>query len=656
LPETVLHRGSEEPEAERMRLCAGPLTMVFEPDTAFLRYVRLGDQEILRGVYAAVRDRNWGTVAPKVSNLQVEDSGDAFRLTFDVECKEREIDFSWTGEVVGAAPGTVTFSMEGVARSTFLRNRIGLCVLHPIRECKGRSCVVEHVDGALERGSFPRLISPHQPFKEMRAISHEVVPGLSAEVRLEGDIFEMEDQRNWTDASYKTYCTPLEFPFPVEVTEGAIVAQSVSLTLNGEVPENVSRTGGTEVAFVVGDAPPVRLPRIGVGTASHGRPLTQGELERLRVLSLAHLRVDLYPSEPDCGRVLERAAADAARLGVALEAALFLSDAIDDELSTLVRDLKRIGPQVARWLIFREGGMLAPQDLVRLAREHLSHYAPGVKFGTGTDAFFAELNRERLVAGFAGEADLVCYSVTPQVHASDDASMVETLQAQVEAVESARRFAGDLAVVVTPVTLKPRFNPNATGSEPEPEPSELPPQVDPRQASLFAAAWTLGSIKYLSESAIHAATYYETTGWRGVMGTESGTPFPERFNSIAGAVFPLYHVLADVGEFAGGSVIPSHSSDPLRVDGMTLRKEGRNRTLLANLSSRPQTVQLGHPGSVERLKVKRLDASNAEKAMCSPEAFRAAPGALMQTLDGRLELVLLPYSLARLDWDEVAHG
>jgi hypothetical protein len=655
LAEAVLHRGTEEPETERISLRAGPLSMVFEPGAALLRHIRLGDREILRGVYATVRDRNWGTVAPKVSNLRVEDSGGAFRLAFDAECKEREIDFFWTGEIVGAAGGTVTYSMEGVARSTFLRNRIGLCVLHPIRECKGRACAVEHVDGASERGAFPRLISPDQPFKEMREISHEVVPGLLAEVRLEGDVFEMEDQRNWTDASFKTYCTPLELPFPVKVAEGATVVQSVSLALNGEVPESRPRTGAREVAFVVGDAPPVELPRIGLGAASHGQPLSQGELGRLRALNLAHLRVDLYPSEPGCARALARAAADAGGLGAALEAALFISGAAEDELGMLAGEMKRTGPRVARWLIFREGA-LAPNSLVRLARERLSRYTPDAEFGTGTDAFFAELNRERLVTEFAEEAELACYSVTPQVHASDDASMLETLQAQPETVESARSFTGDLPVAVTPVTLKPRFNPVATGPEPEPDPTELPPQVDQRQASLFAAAWTLGSIKHLSESAIHAATYYETTGWRGVMETENGTPLPEKFHSIPGAVFPVYHVLADVGEFAGGSVIPSRSSDPLRVEGMTLRKGGQSRTLLANLSSEAQNVRLGHPGPAENLRIKRLDASNAERAMRSPEAFRADPGAPMRAPGGRLELVLSPYSLARLDWDRVAHG
>ena len=59
-------------------------------------------------------------------------------------------------------------------------------------------------------------------------------------MRFAGDVFEMEDQRNWTDASYKTYCTPLALPFPVEIPEGARISQSVTLTLipqsGGDIP------------------------------------------------------------------------------------------------------------------------------------------------------------------------------------------------------------------------------------------------------------------------------------------------------------------------------------------------------------------------------------------------------------------------------------
>ena len=95
---------------------------------------------------------------------------------------------------------------------------------------------MEHVDGTTEEGSLPRFIEKAQPvlpFAEMQAMRHEVEPGVWAEVRFAGDIFEMEDQRNWTDASYKTFCTPLRLPFPVEIQAGTRVEQSITLKLVG---------------------------------------------------------------------------------------------------------------------------------------------------------------------------------------------------------------------------------------------------------------------------------------------------------------------------------------------------------------------------------------------------------------------------------------
>ena len=207
LSKNVLYYGKDDPLPEQMNLRAGPLSLVYEEGD--LRYIKLADQEILRRVYVAIRDSNWGTVLPTLSNVQMDVSRDSFRISYDVENREGDINFFWKGTITGDAQGMITFTMEGVARSTFPRNRIGFCILHPMRECAGQPCTVEKADGTAEDGAFPRQISPHQPFVDMRAISHQVIPGVWAKVRFEGDIFEMEDQRNWTDASYKTYCTPL---------------------------------------------------------------------------------------------------------------------------------------------------------------------------------------------------------------------------------------------------------------------------------------------------------------------------------------------------------------------------------------------------------------------------------------------------------------
>ena len=54
---------------------------------------------------------------------------------------------------------------------------------------------------------------------------------MDAVLTFEGDVFETEDQRNWTDASYKTYSRPLEQPFPYFVNKGDSIEQKVSLKL-----------------------------------------------------------------------------------------------------------------------------------------------------------------------------------------------------------------------------------------------------------------------------------------------------------------------------------------------------------------------------------------------------------------------------------------
>ncbi len=666
LPPTVLYYGAETPLPARIALRAGPLTLLFEPATAFMRYICLGDREVLRGVYSAVRDRNWDTVLPRLSNLQLHQEPQAFSVAFDVECRQGEIDFRWHGTIEGTPGGRLTFTMDGQAHSTFLRNRIGFCVLHPIRECAGRPCLVQHPDGTWEHGTFPRHISPHQPFLDISAIAHEAAPDVWAVVQFEGDLFEMEDQRNWTDGSFKTYCTPLRLPYPVEVAAGTRVSQTVRLALQNAPPESaavraererpativhVAAAGGpgeqvAEPILTVGETPVARLPRLGLGMASHGQPLTATETGRLQALNLSLLRADLALSAAGWRQRLAQAAAEATAIGVALELAVFLSGAGEDELAALAAVLRELRPAVAQWLIFHVEEKSTTAPWVRLARRYLASYAPEARIGAGTNAYFAELNRQPPpVEGL----DLVCYSITPQVHAFDNASLVETLEMQAETVVSARRFTGTVPLAITPVTLRPRFNPNATGPVSEPPPDELPPQVDVRQMSLFGAGWTLGSLKYLAESGVYSITYYETTGWRGVMETEAGSPVPERFRSLPGGVFPLYHVFADAGELAGGAVLPARASAPLAFEGLALQRDGRVRVMLANLGPQPRQVRVRCPSLGPQVRLRYLDETNALEAMHAPERFRAEAWQPASVAAGELVVGLRPFAYCCID-------
>ena len=52
---------------------------------------------------------------------------------------------------------------------------------------------------------------------------------------MEGDVFEMEDQRNWSDGSYKTYCRPLDLPYPYPLKAGQEIRQSITIEVIGQV-------------------------------------------------------------------------------------------------------------------------------------------------------------------------------------------------------------------------------------------------------------------------------------------------------------------------------------------------------------------------------------------------------------------------------------
>lgn len=598
-------------------LRAGPVSLYLDADGS-LRRLAVAGHEIARRLMVAVRDRHWGTVPSRVFNLEVKEAPDSFELSFDAQAVRGDLDFAWRGTAKGTPEGSITYSMEGEARSTFLRNRIGVVVLHPIRECAGAACTVEHSDGGRKNGSFPRYVWPHQPFKDVRVLWHSPASNLRVRFALEGDVFEMEDQRNWSDASFKTYSTPLAIPFPVEVPRGAKIAQSVALALEEASP--APRPAPGELFLAVEPRPAGPLPALGLGLARHGFQLRPAEFERLRALRPAHLRTDLVLGRPDWPDILRRARAESQALDCALELAVTLSGDAVGQLDALLVALAA-PPKIARILVFHESEKATSARWLREAKQRLSQDLPGVAVGGGSDAFFAELNRGEPPK----DADCIAWPLTPQVHEEDELTLVENLEAQAWAVESAKLFAADKPLAVTPVTLRPR----SMGAD------APPVEVDPRQWELFGAAWTAASLGRLAGAGASSLTYYESSGARGVMDRD---PRP---------VYPLYHVLADFAGMAGGRVLPVKSADPLRLDGFAATREGRTRVVAASLSRDPQRVAIR--GLPAKVRVRMLTAANAPAACRHPEAFRAAEGAEHETAMGRLDLELPPLAVARID-------
>ena len=228
----VMLFGTEEPVTPTKTLRAGPLTA--ELDGGNLRYVKIGGKEAMRGIAFIVRDKDWGTYNPTIENLKIGQGPNGFEVSYDAICKDANQELRYSAKITGAEDGTLAFSGTGTAVTDFLTNRTGFVVLHPVEGVAGHPVEVTRVDGSSTTSTFPELIDPMCPFQDLRALTHEVFPGVKVTCTMEGDAFEMEDHRNWNDASYKTYVRPLAKPWPYTIEAGETTEQAVTLTVTGE--------------------------------------------------------------------------------------------------------------------------------------------------------------------------------------------------------------------------------------------------------------------------------------------------------------------------------------------------------------------------------------------------------------------------------------
>ncbi|MCC7228967.1 MAG: hypothetical protein IT203_01140 [Fimbriimonadaceae bacterium] len=228
-------------------------SLEFERWTGWIRNVRLGEFEVIRAIYAGVRGENWETFRSRVTTSHQCQQDDQFEATWTVEIEEPAYRFE--GRVAGN-PDSLEIAIRGESSSEFLTRRTGMCVLHPM-ELAGLSCEAGLFDGSKIQRAFPIDVEPHQPFFDIRTLSY---PTGTASVSLEfsGEVFEMEDQRNWTDASFKTYCRPQALPQPYSIAIGETLTHRLKVTRAGSVPMNASVPKRLSISEEV-----VSIPRLG---------------------------------------------------------------------------------------------------------------------------------------------------------------------------------------------------------------------------------------------------------------------------------------------------------------------------------------------------------------------------------------------------------
>ena len=628
--------------APSRHLRAGPLAM--ELDGATLRHIRYGALEIVESVAGSVRDLQWNTLPGVIVQSSLSTGPTRFHATVETEHSYGELHFRARTTVNGDRAGVIDFSFHGRAESTFRYMRIGLAIVHPIATHRGRRFVAHGADG--ERGGMlPHDIAP------VRVDSDHELPlvaafdrieldldGALATFAFEGDLFEMEDQRNWADASYKTFCTPLSKPVPFTARAGMRIEQSMRLEVSPRGPSRRRPSQRVELS----DEVMGRVPGLGYSAPVAHSLASRLPRRLLRLLHPAHIRAELDPGDPDWPTRLAIALA----MTKALESALELCVVDRDRplgLEAVVSQLARTSiPGGSRLIVVPDPESLeapwtiGPSDILR-TRTVLADTGLTMAVVVGSDGSFCEFNRD---PGRAQTADGVAFPLCPTVHASDDDSLMGNLSVQGAIVAQAVRMAGGMPVHASPITLASRDGPYPSGPGGW---GGRTAGVDPRQTMLLGAAWTAGSLAQVSTGGAATATYFETHGERGIAGEVTGRGPSAETRSRQAMPYPMFHVLMDVADRAQDMLVRAFVADEARLGAFATRRGSSYGVMLSNLQPAEQRIRVvGLPGRSVRLRI--LDSASLDAAMAQPTSFRGRLDREPITRSG-FRLVIPPYGV-----------
>lgn len=584
--------GTEEAETAARTFAIGALS--FEFADGEVRAIRFGGVEVLRNIAYRVRDRDWGTLAPEIAELTVREEQGRLHIRWRATCTNPEgqrIDHAAT---VDATAATLDFVVEAEARDDFTTNRVGFCILHPA-DLAGAPLTVTHGDGRVGESRFPVLIDPWQPFTDIRALTH-VQGANTIDCRLEGETFEMEDQRNWSDASYKTYTRPLSLPWPYVMPAGARNRQAVSLRIAGPPPAP-ARMGGP-VVVDIGEAIGA-MPRIGIAITPGEAGASAAHAASISALGVQDLLLGFDASAGQGEQALAALAQIAGRSGArrTLECVIAADGDPDAELQQIAGQVRAARLALDAVAVFPRPDLQSTPpgsvwpDCPPLERIYAAarRAFPDLPLGGGMFSYFTELNRKRVPAD---SLDFIAHATCPIVHAADDRSVMESLGAIPHIVRSMRAIYPGAAYRLGPITIGMRQNPYGSRTMPNPDRRRVPmAMADPRQDGRFAAAWTIGYAAATELAQLDTLTLGALTGPLGAIGDAGPRPVFEAIRALA--------------MLAGR---PRRACTVSRPDAVAALSAG-DSLLLANLTDCACQVQVaGRTFTLEGFEVRRVEA------------------------------------------------
>ena len=630
--------GSNENLPHRLMLRAGPTTL--ELIGGRFGPVYANGYEVWHGLAFLFRDSNWGTPEPVLELLRHEIEGEGFVLSLRGQilcassyCNGESVEAAYLGlemEVKGHADGSLHFSAHATPFSDIQTNRCGWVLMHPM-SAQGCAVKVQHVDGRTSLSTLPQEVPAWPPFTAVRGLSHEYLPGHWAEATLPGEDYELEDQRNNADASFKTYSRSNFMPRPYWLKKGQAWTRQVQLRLQGRPPEKKPRSMAPSMRWPMArDSESVTRLGLAITPDMTCRPeaWVLNTLARWRP-DFLHLTLWSGSMEEDVDwhgmQTLLTAAGACLRLDFCHIEGLGKGGAADANCRSLAQKLA-LAKVVPAFIAALPCG---PQAAV-----FLREIFPKSAIGGGTPHFFAQLNR---LEGSGGE-DFMGFTVCPIVHGTDDDSVMKGLQSLPSMLQTARQRHPHRDWHLGPSRISARASP--LGVQPLSDGHKRIPLAssDPRSRGLFGAAWFTGHIAAALKARVHRVTLPSLVGEDGLFALVNGawqiTP--------AGAVLQLclpWENLEEVSWREEANLNADLQSG--FIAALAGRDAKEKHLLLANLSAQAQKLPWLDRNSGASCAVLDVQSWLRHQELPTMSPWRILP-------DDPSNLVLSPYSLMHL--------
>lgn len=608
----IFETGTLEPATEAKLIQVGKLSALI--DGCALRAITWQSVELVRQIDFPIRDQNWSTFEPKIffKKFKIYDDSFYYEVHFEVDFDEKNVgallcQIIYEGHSDGwvKAKGTATTSRD------FITCRSGFTLLHPIATLSGKVVKVTNNNGIVEQVKIPKLISPAQPVKDISGLSLNV-EGVFLDIAFEGDVFEMEDQRNWSDASFKTYCRPLAKPFPYEVDGGRSFTQKIKLDISGAAK---TEKLNSIASLKIGSALAEKFPEMLLFADENALP----DSESAKLISFTGFR-----------KILLRVTHKNAEALLKKLTTLLKQGNGSFDLEILLEDDTLIIDQLSKIASVCSELKICPKHVIALPRDYLSSYQPDAQWPIGRspkDAFeaakitfpdakigggmltnFTELNRCR--PDF--EIDYITHSNSAIIHAADDTSVMQTLETLPQIFDSVNVFSGDKNYRLGLTAIGMRTNPYGDAVSPNPDQKRITMAMyDPRVRALFGAAWAIGALAATEGKGIDAISL---SSWIGAFGIINVSEDDRKnvtnlyFDENSDAKFyPLFHVHKALLQIKS----VRHTIDGL-VDGLAgvaFDCGDFKRLIVANTNVKPTQFSIEGVGRIASLDVSSFAAA-----------------------------------------------